>query len=299
MKKILFSVLCIAVVGLVSCTQKKNRITSDTLAIAIDPPSVSISTGAAQALKAICTVNGNSVTTVPVWSVDSSVTPAGVFSSANGQSIIFTAGPTACTGKIYATVSNVKAGVSFAIYGSTPASAGSIYSLYDSGVFNSDLANPGLAYYSGDTIGLATDLVNHSAFQTQSFEATFTLNDAVNSWADWAVSEKTPKNMIAYSYGYIRFNIRSSYDIQIGIRSSNISANTNTAKQYISQYGWSAASGASFQSVVIPVNDLVTAPAGTDLTQMVDMFIAAAVASRIGAQTNQSFWIDNIRWTTN
>jgi hypothetical protein len=103
------------------------------------------------------------------------------------------------------------------------------------------------------------------------------------------------KDMSAYAGGHLRFDIKTDYDIQIGIRSDNVDADANDAKKYISNY--ITLDGTRFQPVAIPIAQLVAAQSGTDLAQMKDLFIAAAVGRQINAQYSKTFLIDNIRWT--
>jgi len=60
------AVLCVALTFIVSCTQKKDRLVSNTLNIVITPQSVAVSTGTTQTLTAVCkSATSNNVDVAP------------------------------------------------------------------------------------------------------------------------------------------------------------------------------------------------------------------------------------------
>jgi hypothetical protein len=295
MKKMMLCVSVLLLAALSACTSKNDRLSADTLTISIDPSTPqSVAVGGTLSLKAICkSAKTDNVDISPAWSAENSM---GTFSPASGKSTTFTA-VTASTGSIYATYSGVRGSVLVTVTSASSGGGGGgssvSYTIYDDS-FASDLDAPGAFNGGSDSIVLSADTSAKSQ-GTQSFLSTFTVTSS--GWAGWYVSASTTKGMSAYSSGHLQFDIRSAYDIQVGIRSNNINSGTNSAKKYISAY--ITPDGTQFKSVSIPIADLVNAQAGTDLSQMKDMFIATAVGTQTGAQTSKNFWIDNIRWTSN
>ena len=105
MKKTLLLALCLSIMPAIACTSKKSKLAADTLVIAVDPVTVSVSTGAAKSLTAICKSASSSDANIsPSWTVDSNL---GSFSPKSGKTTTFTAGTAVGTGKIYATYSGV------------------------------------------------------------------------------------------------------------------------------------------------------------------------------------------------
>ncbi|MGA2090846.1 MAG: hypothetical protein ABSH12_05220 [Endomicrobiales bacterium] len=319
MKKIIPLFCCLLL--LTACDlNKKSRLAADTLRISIDPPTIgsAVVVNSTVTLRAVCTSGTSSdVNVSPTWSVENNL---GVFTPAKGKNTVFKAG-TAGFGHIYATVDPVRsAGVALTVISSVTVSTGTtpvvpstgttnstayyIYSYLVHG-FNTDLSNYGPPAYNvvgtnyggtpvvGITVGLdTTQKINGTEPMISTYTVTFG-----DDYADWFVTFSTPKDMSAYSAGYLIFDVQSSVDLQVGILSSNINANTNNAKVYLSSYG--TVTGTSFTTISIPIADLVALQPGTDLTQITNPFIVAVIASHVGVtgtpQSNQ-FWIDNIRW---
>jgi hypothetical protein len=293
MKKIALSIVCsiLPILFFVSCTSKKDRLVADTLTINIEPATASLAAGGTLSLKAICrSAKSDNVDIAPVWSVENSL---GSFSPSSGKSATFTAGNSSGSGKIYATYQGIRGEVGLTVTGTGGGGGIVTYSIYNDS-FATDLDAPGTFKGGGDAITLVAD-TTESSEGAQSFKATFSITEG--GWAGWYVSASTTKDMSAYSSGHLQFDIKTAYDIQIGIRSDNINSVANTAKRYISSY--ITPNGTMFQSVSVPISDFVSAQPGTDLSQMKDMFIASAIGDRIHAQTNKTFAIDNIRWTSN
>jgi hypothetical protein len=117
MRKYLLLLLCLSMAAVSACTSKKDRLTADTLVISIDPSSVSVSTGAAKNLTAICkSAKLNNVDITPAWTVDSGL---GTFNPTSGKTTTFTAGTAVGTGKIYATYSGVIGSVNVTVTSTT------------------------------------------------------------------------------------------------------------------------------------------------------------------------------------
>ncbi|MCB4792309.1 MAG: hypothetical protein LHV68_10560 [Elusimicrobia bacterium] len=272
-----------------ACEKKRDRLSDNTFSIAIDPATaVNIYSGNSVNLKAVCrSAQSNDVNGNPVWSVDKNL---GTFTPSSGRSTVFKAGSSPGNGKIYASYSSVVANVALNVTASSGSTAGS-YIIY-SDQFSTDLSAPG-TFDDGVSL-IILSVTSLSSEGLQAFKAVFSV--VAGGYTGWFVSENTSKDMSAYSSGYLRFDIMTDYDIEIGIRSNNTNSGTNSAKKFISSYA--TPNGSSFQPVAIPISDLKAAEPTLDLSQMKDMFIASALGSHIGAQTNRVFIIDHIRWTT-
>jgi hypothetical protein len=289
-------IIGVSLLAAAGCTSKKEQLTASTLTIAIEPASVStLSAGGQIQLTANCrSAKSDNVDIAPTWSVENNL---GTFNPATGKITVFTAGSGNGAGNIYASYADVRsAGLSITVGSGAPIETGSIFTIFNDN-FSTELAAPGAFtddYGLGSTIALAANTSDRSE-GTKSFSATYSISSV--GWSGWyvAVAGSAMKNMSAYTGGHLRFDIKSAYDIQIGIRSNNVDSGLNPAKKYLSDLSITP-DGAHFQSVSIPISLLVGGNT-TDLTQMKDMFIAAAVGSQTGAQTNKTFLIDNIRWT--
>lgn len=306
MKKIIPVLFCLLVLS--ACdTTKRDRLSADTLRISTDPTTIPVTMvfSSTMTLKAICSSPKSSdVDVSPTWSVENKL---GVFTPAQGKSTVFTAGTTAGTGKIFATVGSVRsAGLTLSVGASTSpvVPVSTIYYIYSDQIngFNTDLATVGPNFdvaqiFTGGSgihlMGLQKDTINKSE-GTQSLVSTYTVT-AGDDYVGWFATFTTPKDMSVFSAGHLKVDVMSSVDLQVGIRSNNINANSNTAKVFLSAYG--SVNGSGFTTISIPIAALVAAHPGTDLTQVKDAFIVAVIGSHVGVPKNdQSFWIDNVRW---
>ncbi len=280
--------IMLVLLPVISCTSRKDRLTSNTMNITIDPCAGQIlGTGTTLSLNAVCrSPSAAAVDIQPEWSVENDL---GTFSNSSGRATVFTAGPATGSGNIYATYKGVIGQVNIIVKtANNDIGATTVYS----DTFATGLDQPGAFWEYGDSILLSTDNTASSE-GIKSFKAIYTIDGA--GWAGWYIASLSQKDMSGYASGYLKFDIKSAYDIQIGIRSSNVSSNVNNAKRYVSQYA--LLDGTSFVPVSIPIADLIAGQPSTDLTKIEDVFIATAMGSKIGAKTNKSFWIDNIRWT--
>lgn len=117
--------VCAVLMLVVSCTQKKDRLVSNTLNIVISPQSVTVSTGAAKTFTAVCkSATSNNVDIAPQWTVDSFL---GTFNPTHGKTTTFTATNSIMAvgrGKIHATYSDITASAN--VYVSSAATNGTI-----------------------------------------------------------------------------------------------------------------------------------------------------------------------------
>ncbi|MBN1823953.1 MAG: hypothetical protein JW803_06525 [Endomicrobiales bacterium] len=299
----ILAVSAVLIAGVIACTSKKDRLTSNTLTITVDPSTAqNVNAGETLSLSAICrSAKSDNVAINPVWSVVSDTADLGTFGSASGKTSVFTA-RTPGTGTIYASYGSVRGGVSVTVVSTTTSNGGgstsASFTIFDD-AFGADL----------DIISPPSDKVNvfvvagcaltpgedtSTYYQgTKSWKSQFTVTAA--GWAGWYVGKNADYNMSSYSSGKIMFMYRSAYDLQIAIRSSNLNSDTHSAKIYLSEAGYTA-DGSTFKLASINISSFQLKEPSLDLTKMRDLFVVSAVGSKIGAQTNKEFWLDDIRW---
>lgn len=99
--------LLVLLVCVAACKQKNDTLTSNTMAISVDPSTAqTMTSGATLSLKASVTgAQASESAAGPAWSVENGL---GTFEPAQGAETTFTAGTSSGTGKIYATCGNVR-----------------------------------------------------------------------------------------------------------------------------------------------------------------------------------------------
>lgn len=113
--------LLFLVLFVVACDRKNNPLTSDTTAIAVDPPPTqSVALGSSIPLKASATSAKGDVSINPTWSVENNM---GTFNPPQGKETTFIAGASSGTCKIYATNGRIRGETTVAI--GCPATGGS------------------------------------------------------------------------------------------------------------------------------------------------------------------------------
>ena len=98
--------VCAVMIGFASCTQKKDRLSSNTLSITAEPSTLSVQAGQQVQLSATCiSAKSDNVSISPSWSVEHNL---GTFSPASGKATTFTAGSVSGSGNIYATYGDIR-----------------------------------------------------------------------------------------------------------------------------------------------------------------------------------------------
>lgn len=153
---------------------------------------------------------------------------------------------------------------------------------------------------SGDIIGL--DVVDDpEAPEGQNLlEVAFTVRET--GWAGLFFEEGNfGPDSVAYmchfmSEGYLRFWIKSTVDVRIGIRSENIPAGGERSKVWLRSDGYANLQG-EWEEVAIPLHDFDELEQRLRCDQVAVFFMAAAEGRHYGNATSGTFKLDHIRWT--
>lgn len=132
---------------------------------------------------------------------------------------------------------------------------------------------------------------------------TITVDGSRNQWAGWFVQcgvngspETETKDMSAFDGGVLTFWVKTNVNLEIGIRSSNVPAGTETSKVYLNNYPPFTPNGV-WQKVSIPLSHFIGARPKADLSRIKILFVVASNTPSGGTGgTPATFWIDDIRW---
>jgi hypothetical protein len=151
---------------------------------------------------------------------------------------------------------------------------------------------------AGDQLVLQTDL-NVLAEGVSSRKATYSVR--ASGWAGFYVEEGgaggyETKNILDYQeHGHLVFWVKATEDVEVGIRSDNISAGTEFSKVMISDYR--VPPDGEWHRASIPLSDFHTLDPRTDFSRMEVYFIASIVGPKIGHAAAGDFWIDDVVWS--
>lgn len=240
---------------------------------------------------------GNAIDVYPTWTTTGGI---GTLSATSGPTVILTAVGSNASGAVRATVSGLPVGVSNVTV--QPIISNQSFNVY------SDAGAGGFVGVSEGPAGSATDLTlaeqPTGGVEGQKFmRATYTLRNTPglqDAFAVWFVEQENfSRFMRAYESGYLRFNVRTTRDLEVSIRSENIPPGSNTAKFRLSELGIPL--DGNWQEVVIPLADFkarTSAPNLLNFDQVKTFFAIAALSSMGGEATNATFDIDNVKWLT-
>jgi hypothetical protein len=241
--------------------------------------------------------SGNIVDVSPNWSVTAGV---GTLSGTTGPSVLLTATPSNAVGQLRATF----AGVPDAIANITvqPISFNQSYNVYsDAGAGGTVGVSVGPTGF-GSSLTL-TEPTSGAVEGVKSMRATFTLRDSAtpnDAFAVWFVQQDNfSRYMRSYESGYLRFNVRTTDDLEVSIRSENIPSDANGAKFRLSELG--IPRDGNWQEVIIPLADFkarTSAPNILNFDQIKVFFAIGALSSVSGQATNKTFDVDNVKWLT-
>jgi hypothetical protein len=150
---------------------------------------------------------------------------------------------------------------------------------------------------TGDTLTLRRDSTR-ACEGIWSLQADFSVRS--NGWAGWYIEEQgeggseTRDLSLHKENGHLRFCIKTTNDIQIGIRSDNIYGGDERSKVYISSY--TVLGDTLWHDISIPLIDFANLEPNLDFSKMEVYLVASAVGLHIG-RSRGSYWIDNVRWT--
>ena len=276
MKYIQSICLCVPVLMLVSCTPKKDRLTADTLVIAVDPSTVSLSTGTTKTLTAICkSAASSNVSISPAWTVDSNL---GSFNPPNGKITTFTASSTNVgRGQIHATYSGIIGTAMVSISSmSTNGSVSNTYATQKIIYSDAGIATDSVALYTWGTGIFNGNYADSTAPEgSKSFQTVCT-----GAYAGWGITytTNTPINLSAFTGGYLDLWIKSSIDIKIEIQDgTGNSYDVNASAYYNLNNTW--------KEIKIPLTDF----AGLSLNSISMAFDTTIAAPGI-------FYIDYVRY---
>jgi hypothetical protein len=233
----------------------------------------------------------------PTWSVTGAI---GSLSTTVGPFTLLTAAASNAVG----TVRAVQAGVPDAVANVTvqPITFNQSFNIYsDAGAGGYVGTSVGPAGF-GSNITLTEPL--SGAIEGQKFmQATFSLRDSAtpnDAFAVWFVQQENfSRYMRAYESGYLRFNVRTTDDLEVSVRSENIPADSNTAKFRLSELG--IPRDGNWQEVLIPLADFkarTSAPNLLNFDQIKVFFAIGALSSASGQPTDKTFDVDNVKWLT-
>lgn len=132
-------------------------------------------------------------------------------------------------------------------------------------------------------------------------KATVAVDASKQQWAGWFIQygnkSETNKtiNMSDYKYGKLVFWIKSQVDLEIGIRSGNISSGSEKSKVRISNYGFQN-SNSEWQRICIPIEDFTKKDANLQLADMKILFSIYSNSNTLGTNGLTDFWVDDVRW---
>lgn len=205
MRKLLLSCSFLLLTALSACVSKSERLSSDTLTIAIDPSTPqTVAVGGQIALKAVCrSAKSDNVDVNPSWSVENSL---GSFSAAAGKTTTFTAGA-AGTGNIYASYQGIRGALSLTVGSGGGGSSG--YTLLADAGASTDLKSVSgsiMQYFDGGdgsvdgppwTITVLDDAPGCSVDSTKCAKVIYT--NGAGYWGGFFLEFNTARNMSAYS----------------------------------------------------------------------------------------------------
>lgn len=140
---------------------------------------------------------------------------------------------------------------------------------------------------------------------TISLRATVSVNAAQGGFAGWFVSwgnaaqvanDAFVRDMSQFAGGRLLFWVRSPVDLEVGIRSGNVAAGSETSKVLVSRFEPAVADN-TWHRVCIPLAGLAGPPPKADLSRMKVFFVVASnTPSRGTGGMPATFRIDDVRW---
>ncbi len=239
----------------------------------------------------------NPIDVSPAWSITGGI---GTLSATSGPNVLLTAAGSNASGQVRATFGALPVAASNVTV--QPISFNQSYNVYsDAGAGGDVGVSAGPAGF-GSAITL--DEPTAGAIEGAKFmQATFTLRNSAagnDAFAVWFVEQANfSRFMRAYETGYLRFNVRTTHDLEVSVRSENILPDANTAKFRLSELG--IPRDGTWQEVIIPLADFKARTSGANLLnfdQIKTFFAIGALSSASGQATNATFDVDNVKWLT-
>lgn len=119
------------------------------------------------------------------------------------------------------------------------------------------------------------------------------------AWGDATryADEGFTRDMSRFAGGSLRFAVNSPVNLEVGIRSGNVAAGSESSKVLLSQL-W-VAMGSGWKPVCLPMS-LVTGPSPQADAKRIKILFVVAVSEGAGGTGGVpvTFWIDSVRWDT-
>jgi len=313
--KMYYAIILLAIFTLsFGCTKKDKTIELPIQKINVTPASKTLSSGGTLDLIAWGVDTDNQpvyeLSPEPTWTADSAI---GTLNKETGLKVTFTAATDLTeqkTGAVKATCEDVTGECSITVNasggGGGDGGGGAAYGIYSetvSGVtldvdsYMGKYAGGGATFNDGDFVDDTSDYKEGD----KSKKATMTVA-AAGQYAGWFVQwglsgspDTETKDMSAYSGGSLKFWVKTPVDLEIGMRSGNVGAGSETSKVLLSSYG--SYTDDSWHEVSIPISDFTGPSPKADLSQIKVLFnVASCAASGGTGGVAKTFRIDNIRW---
>lgn len=294
MKRILLLTLCLC--SLSACdTAKRSRLSSDTLRISIDPPSLAqMVFNSTMTLTAVCRSPQSSDPDVtPVWTVENNL---GTFAPATGKKVVFTAGSIIGTGAIYASIGSVRSpALSVSVAQSTSAVIAPVLPIYsDEGLIAVGTHIPDIYKWGqGGNAGLFEPAGGGAPGDGAAYMSN---PSGVESYVGWGITlDKNDTaftaDFTAYAAGSIKFYLRTSRPLvgleEVFVNVEEPGSVKNPDLIITAGYGWNHAV-ASWQEVTVPVADIT----GVNFAN-VHLPFEITIRNLSSAITMD---VDNVRW---
>lgn len=132
---------------------------------------------------------------------------------------------------------------------------------------------------------------------------TITVDGTQGQWAGWFVQNGTivspeteAKDMSAFKDGVLTFWVKTTINLEVGIRSSDVPPGMETSKVYLNNYPPFTPHGA-WQKVSIPLAHFTGPHPKANLSKIKIFFVVASNTPSGGTGGNPAtFWIDDVRW---
>lgn len=260
--------------------------------IAVTPSPWTVHTGLPKSFLAKGYDASNNISDIyPTWS-RSGVN--GTFLDSNGPLCIFKPTSTSGSGSIAAAFSGKSASAS------VQAQQGvwnDLFNIFiDEGLYGTIGTYDADGTGTNNTITLDT-IINTQAPADKKLKATYSITTA--GWAgvfiqEGALTDTTSvKNLSRFEDGYIHFYVYTPVDLEIGVRTNNISAGSEKSKVMLSEYGIPA--NRTWQEAYIPLNDFKLRDERLNFTQS-KVFVNIAVVGEKVSDYSDIFWLADIKY---
>jgi hypothetical protein len=168
---------------------------------------------------------------------------------------------------------------------------------------------PDVQTFIGTFAGSGGNLVDFAEDNTTSAEGSrsmrITMRASGLGFVGWCIGwgdatriadQNFTRDMSAYAGGSLRFWARSTTELEIGIRSGNVPAGSETSKVLLTMVTSFVKNG-QWQSVCIPLSRFTGAFPKANLAQMKVFFVLAVNDATLGTGgVNATAYVDDVRW---